>query len=114
MLDYETLNREEKRDFWRKHIQAWEQGTITQTDYCTRNNVNIKSFHYWKNRLKNPSSEKETQLTKISKQARPNKMPTQTGIEVIINETIKIRIDRNFDQDVLQEVVKTLGALQCS
>jgi hypothetical protein len=31
-------------EFWQAHIEAWQQGNLTQIAYCTTHGLHIKSF----------------------------------------------------------------------
>jgi hypothetical protein len=41
-----------KQAFWERHIELWRNSSLTQVEYCRQNNLSIKSFGYWKRRIK--------------------------------------------------------------
>ncbi len=41
----------EKRRFWEEHLKNWELSGQSQVEYCRKNGINIKSFHYWKRKI---------------------------------------------------------------
>ena len=51
-----------KNDFWLKHIEVWDNGTLSQHTYCSENNLSFSQFAYWRRRLKN----KETKVIKAN------------------------------------------------
>ena len=34
-----------------RHIEKWKASGVSQVEYCRLNDVNIKSFRYWKRRI---------------------------------------------------------------
>ena len=43
---------ENKRDFWRRHIEGWRQSKLSQKTYCQQQGISFASFGYWRARLK--------------------------------------------------------------
>lgn len=39
---------EERRQFWRSHIDAWSISGLSQVKYCRQNNLQTTRFTYWK------------------------------------------------------------------
>lgn len=37
---------------WQQHIEAWQQGNLTQAQYCEQNGLKLPTFSYWRGRLK--------------------------------------------------------------
>ena len=42
---------EERKQFWSKHITAWERSHQSQAAYCEAHQLKKKSFWYWKRKL---------------------------------------------------------------
>ena len=42
------IENKEKRKKWKKHMEAWEESGITQTEYCQLHGLNVCQFTYWK------------------------------------------------------------------
>lgn len=53
MTPFKKDQRGQRHKFWAYHLQQWENSGLSQAEYCRRNNVKIKSFTYWKAKLKN-------------------------------------------------------------
>jgi len=49
--EVENIDNQEKHQFWQNHVAAWEQSGISQSEYCSRQGLNIKIFGYWKRKL---------------------------------------------------------------
>jgi len=46
-----TENLEELRNFWKKHIYAWQESSTTQVAYCHEHKLHVHRFGYWKRKL---------------------------------------------------------------
>lgn len=42
---------EEKRNFWKHHIDRWQESGLSQTEYCRRQNLKPHQLAYWKKRF---------------------------------------------------------------
>ena len=46
----EQLSRAEelkqKRDHWKRHIESWQAGGLSQSEYCRRHNLSYHRFIY--------------------------------------------------------------------
>jgi len=40
--------RVQKRKIWQEHLAAWQEASISQAEYCRRNEISPRSFSYWK------------------------------------------------------------------
>ena len=49
--EVEDRDNQDKQQFWQDHVAAWEQSGIRQSEYCYRQELNIKVFDYWKRNL---------------------------------------------------------------
>jgi len=41
-----------KQMYWQRHIEQWSQSGLNQATYCRERNLKMKSFTYFKSRLK--------------------------------------------------------------
>jgi hypothetical protein len=39
---------------WSEHIENWQASSISQAEYCRRNNLQQYKFSYWKRKLLEP------------------------------------------------------------
>ena len=39
---------EQKRIYWKQHIDSWQETGLTQVEYCRRNNLKHHQMVYWK------------------------------------------------------------------
>ena len=56
--------RQQNRQYWQQHDEACRRSGLTRTAYCSRHNLNVKTFAYWRHRLK--AAEAATILSQLS------------------------------------------------
>lgn len=103
----EQLN-QEKRKFWKAHIQAWQKSGYSLSEYGKRNNLIYHRLIYWKakfgNELGNPVSFVPVPL-------QPACRPESPLILSLQNERFKIEIGANFSDQMLGRLIVTLELL---
>lgn len=98
MANYKHLPREEKNKFWQKHIDAWQTSGQNQTEYCMKQEIKESTFRYWQTKL----SRKECFIE------IPVMIESESTIDIIIKNTVKLQIRKGFDPDLLIQAIKTL------
>lgn len=48
------MTNDQKRIFWQHHIERWQQGDLSQKEYCKQHELTFSSFGYWRTRLNKP------------------------------------------------------------
>jgi len=41
----------ERGRFWQRHLQAWRKTSLSQAEYCRRQNLSVAGLGWWKRRL---------------------------------------------------------------
>jgi hypothetical protein len=74
------------KQFWKEHVNQWNDTSLSQASYCQTHQLSIKRFGYWKRKQLGP-----TPLTKPAKktnsfiQVSPNQYsPTQTPTLAVV------------------------------
>ena len=101
MGKYKNLSPKEKREYWKKHIDAWQHSGQSQTKYCHSQKIKKSTFGYWRTRLS-----REEIFVKV-----PIELESHSALEIIIKDSIKVQIRKDFDPELLLETVKTLEQL---
>lgn len=116
-----SAKQEKSHKEWQCHLSEWEQSGITQSGYCIKNGLNLRTFQYWRRKFTNPrqrdilsednSMVKVVQLQqeKISK-GQINIPKSGSGIKLQIGN-IFIELDNHFSQDALSRLIKVLKAV---
>lgn len=103
MDNYKTLPPEEKRIFWQKQIAAWQQSGQSQKEYCRSQKLKKSTLGYWRTRLS-----KEKRFIEI-----PVKIESQSTIDIVIRDDIKIQVKKGFDPDLLTQTIRVLEQMAC-
>ena len=106
MKSYQHLSHSEKKSFWSTHIDNWKSSDLTQSNYCLINNLKISTFQCWNNRLKK-ETQPETSLVPIKLESFKN---NTAPLELVINHTLTLKINPDFEPAHLIKVLQTLGA----
>ncbi len=101
----------EKRRRWEKHIEAWEESGITQTEYCRIHGLNAGQFTYYKSQLKR----KADTNTLVPIQINPDLFQTEpvcrTPLRLNIENGLQIEIENDFDPSLLAALIRTVRGL---
>ena len=105
-----SKNKQTSRErFWQRHIRKWESksGALSQVAYCKCNNLNVKSFRYWKHKL--AKKEPKPALVKI-----PLFPKVETGDSAVCKPPFKgyrLEIENEFNPSALCKIVEILRGL---
>ena len=95
-----------KDKYWRDQITRWQQSGLSRREYCRRENISYWSFRDWLKKVKTTESAK---LTRVPREAYPEKQADISQIEIVIHEKISIRIKRGYDGYLLKNLLADLG-----
>jgi len=99
---------QDKEQFWKAHVSAWEQSGIGQSAYCRREELNIKVFGYWKRKLCRKASDLTFVPVAIKAMYTPRDKPG-TSLRLIIGNDYGIEVGDGFNPDTLRRVLHVLG-----
>jgi len=95
----------EKRKFWEKQIQNWQESNLTQSEYCRKNNLILHRFGYWKRRIVK-SVAPQVSLVQVDMKANINSNPIYTSpLRLVFGNKFHIKIDRGFDPVTLRQLL---------
>ena len=98
----------EKMDYWRQHVEAVKSSGLTRKAYCEANQIKKSSFEYWCHKLsylKRNANGKETEWIPVQVREDPS-----SGIDLRIGR-MTVEIKPGFDQALLNELLRAIGAL---
>ena len=99
----------EKRQFWRKQVQDWQESGLSQKEFCRRNDLPEHRLTYWKNRfLKSEAAVSLVQLQVGGDNGLENHFSQGSGLRLIINKKFEIEVDRGFDPHALWQLIYAL------
>lgn len=107
----QSKKREYQRRDWQKHIRQWQEGGLSQADYCRKHSLNEKLLSLYKNKFKKSS------ITKIAKNKNFVKIPQRImtvqpsndyPYEISLPGKINVRLGNNFNPESLKSIIKIL------
>jgi hypothetical protein len=104
-----TKGKTSRAVYWQKHISKWSESGLSQAEYCRQNNLSAAAFHWWKGELRRKS--KTQKDSSISMQfvevcgVPPARAGRDDTYEVVLSRGRTIRVDRDFDSDVLKRLI---------
>ena len=100
---------EQKRRFWKQHIETWRSGHLNQTEYCRQHKLIVHRFVYWKRKLKSGSGQSFIEL-KLSPVAYPKDPSPASPLRLTVNR-FQVAVDRDFDPVALHQLIYSLEHL---
>jgi hypothetical protein len=103
---------EQKRSYWKQHIDSWQETGLTQAEYCRRHNLKHHQLVYWKKRFLRT----ETDVTFVPLKLddllmdRPPQ-PDRQSLCLEINNRFKVEIRAGFDTQLLRQLIFALREL---
>ena len=56
-----TSKSQNRQAFWQRHLEAWSDSSLSQTEYCRSNNLAPHQFSYWKHKIQDKSDQPSNQ-----------------------------------------------------
>ena len=103
---------EQKRSYWKQHIDSWQETGLSQAEYCRRHNLKHHQLVYWKKRFLRT----ETDVTFVPLKLddllmdRPPQ-PDRQSLCLEINNRFKVEIRAGFDTQLLRQLIFALREL---
>jgi len=93
-----------KQRYWQRHIEQWSQSGLSQAEYCRVRNLKIKSFTYFKSRLK-----KNLPVQFVQVPIEPVRVPS--FLKLNVGSSFQIDIPDGFSQNTLTQILQVLGGV---
>jgi hypothetical protein len=108
-----TEELEQKRCYWKQHIDSWQEAGLTQAEYCRRHNLKHHQLVYWKKRF---SHAPETGVSFVP--LKPDDLlmdkpaqPDRQSLCLEIDDHFKVEIRAGFDTQLLRQLIFALREL---
>jgi hypothetical protein len=102
---------EQKRSYWKQHIECWQETGLTQAEYCRRHNLKHHQLVYWKKRYLTTQTDVSFVPLKLKDLLDISTRQDQAPLTLVINNQFKIEISAGFDAQLLRQVILALRAL---
>jgi hypothetical protein len=100
---------EEKRRFWKQHIEGWQASDLSQIEYCRQHHLIAHRFTYWKQKFTSSPAQSFIEL-KLPPVLYPQTSSSASTLRVAVNR-FQVAVDRDFDPITLRQLVYTLEQL---
>jgi hypothetical protein len=104
-----TKKKTSRAPYWQKHISQWSESSLTQAEYCRRNELSAAAFHWWKRHLRkksNTQKDSSTPMQFVEVQCIPTAHTVRgETYEILLSQGRAIRVCRDFDTDVLKRLI---------
>ena len=102
---------EQKRIYWKQHIDSWQETGLTQTEYCRRHNLKHHQLVYWKKRFLKIETGVSFVPVKLDDLLDLPTQPDCASLSLVISNHFKIEIRPGFDAQLLRQLIFTLRGL---
>ena len=102
---------EQKRSYWKQHIDSWQETGLTQTEYCRRHNLKHHQLVYWKKRFLKIETGVSFVPVKLDDLLDLPIQPDCASLSLVISNHFKIEIRPGFDAQLLRQLIFVLRGL---
>jgi len=105
---------DQKRQFWKTHIDSWQASRLSQTEYCRRHELKFNQFVYWRRKFTpKPSVPISLVQVPVAAVARATGYFSQSAaLRVALAPDVCIEVSPGFDPPTLQQVVTALRGIR--
>jgi hypothetical protein len=100
----------EKLNYWQRQIEGLKSSGLTRRAYCEGNGIKLSTLDYWCQKLSPSERENKKAADTGWIPLRLSDDGSYSGIEMRIGQ-ITIAVKPGFDQTLLTELLRTIGAL---
>ena len=95
---------EKKQQYWQIHNTSYQESGQSQANYCERNKINLKTFAYWRRKLKESA-------TPVKLVQLPTLQPQPTVALRLVVNGYGIEVCDGFSSTALAKLVRVLREL---
>ncbi len=59
------MRQKQNEAYWQEQLDGWRQSGLTQSAYCVKHGLNVKTFNRWHNKTVQRQTTKEASLTLV-------------------------------------------------
>ena len=101
---------EQKRTFWKQHIDSWQETGLTQAEYCRRHHLKHYQLVYWKKRFLKTQTAVSFVPFELEDLLNIPCQPDRAALCLVVNNHFKIEIGAGFDPQLLRQLIFALQA----
>lgn len=100
---------EEKRRYWKQHIEDWRTSGLTRAGYCRQHNLSYDRFIYWNRKFRKEPNPAFIEL-KFPAVPYPRISSPVSPLRVSVSR-FQVAVERNFDPETLRQLIYSLERL---
>ena len=109
MTDQLKEQTQERRRFWKSHIEGWSLSGLNQAKYCRQNNLRSNRFTYWKRKFQRENLPVEfVQIHKEPVKSAHLFRLEETSLRLAVGTGFTIEIPNGFSPGTLKQLLFTL------
>jgi hypothetical protein len=102
---------EQKRTYWKQHINSWQESGLSQIECCRQHNLEHHQLVYWKKRFLKTEAAVSFVPLKLEDLLDIPARSDCAALCLVINNYLKIEIRAGFDAQLLRQLFFTLWGL---
>lgn len=106
-----------KEQFWRDHLQRWQQSGLTIRAYCRRHHLSEPSFYGWRRTLAQRDHDRPTPREPaplfLPVHLEPEPVASPASLELVLPNGRLLRIPAAFPADRLRALLTLLEEKPC-
>jgi hypothetical protein len=110
------MTQAEKRKQWEHHLTDFESSGQNAIDWCTKQNIKLANFYYWRKRLRTTKQEQGVNpISWLPLEFDLKPLPGELAadqISIEIEGRYKVIVQKGFDREQLRDVISVLNQ-QC-
>jgi hypothetical protein len=95
------------RSEWAKRVRRWRSSGLSAREFAAREGWNARTLTWWASQLNKSRHETPSFVDVTALVSPPQVTPT---IDLVIRDTVRLRVSTGFDADLLRAVVAALEA----
>jgi hypothetical protein len=101
---------EQKRIYWKQHIESWQETGLTQAEYCRRHNLKHYQLVYWKKRFLKTETDVSFVPLRLEDLLDIPAQPVHAPLCLLIDNHFQVEIRSGFDAQLLRQLIFALRA----
>jgi hypothetical protein len=104
-----TIQSTGKERFWRGHMEGWQQGSLSQRQYCERHGLALSTFTLWRRRLQTAGAAPSRSGVEIVP-LRAFVCAAESPVVLVLGQgQYRLELQSGFQAETLRAVVSALG-----
>jgi hypothetical protein len=106
---HQHFDSRQKRQFWKNHVEHWQQSGLSQRSYCRKHDLKTNHFYYWRRRILSPQG--EISFLPVALPERFSSHQKTTVVRIHAPNGFIVELERPHGHQDVQELVCLVAAL---